>query len=52
MGRARIIRPRADALLTYKQAPFLLPTMRLLNSMRRFPGTFPTEQDSLILHVA
>jgi len=29
----RIIRPGADAPLAYKQASFLLPTMRLLNSM-------------------
>jgi hypothetical protein len=28
----RIIRPGADALLAYKRASFLLPTMRLLKS--------------------
>ena len=33
----RIIRPRTDALLAYKRAPFLLPTMRLLNSTPSLP---------------
>jgi len=30
-----------DALLAYKRVSFLLPTMRLLNSMLRMTETFP-----------
>jgi len=36
----RIIRPRADAPLAYKQASFLLPTMRPAEQHAALPGTF------------
>jgi len=43
----------ADALSAYKRASFLLPTMRLLNSMQGFlPEPFRLNRTHSILHVA
>ena len=39
-GDGGIIRPPDDGLLAYKRAPFLLPTMLLLNSKLRIPELF------------
>jgi hypothetical protein len=52
MGGTAIIRPGEGCAVDLQAGLVLAAYNALLNSTRRFSGTFPPEQDSLNLHVA